>query len=120
MATKLKKIKNKNAEGSIQNEILNYLADQKGIYFFRMNNIPAFTKLPSGKIQMRKLPKYTPKGLPDIIVIKKGIFYGLEVKKSEPKTYQSKDQKIFEANVKAHGGQYYVVRSVQDVKMIPL
>ena len=67
---------------------------------------------------MRRLPKYTPKGLPDIIVIAGGLFFGLEVKKSDGR--QSPDQKAFEKWVKDHGGRYHVVRSVEDVKAIGL
>lgn len=109
----------KDSEGDIQNAICEYL-ELRGRCFFRLNNIPAFNRGEAGKIIMRKLPKYTPKGLPDIIVVVGGLFYALEVKKGNPKTYQSKDQKIFEALVKKHGGKYFVVRSIEDVQEIGL
>lgn len=110
----------KEKESGVQNTICEYL-ELRGRCFFRLNNIPAFNKIAGGGITMRRLPKYTPKGLPDIIVIAGGLFYALEVKKPAPnKTYQSKDQKIFEANVKKHGGRYYVVRSLEDVQAIGL
>lgn len=67
---------------------------------------------------MRRLPKYTPKGLPDIIVVAGGIFWGLEVKKKG--SYQSKEQKEFEEWVRKHGGNYAVVRSVDDVQALGL
>lgn len=67
---------------------------------------------------MRRLPKYTPRGVPDIIVVRGGAFYGLEVK--TPKGKQSPEQKEFQAMVESHGGHYHVVRSVDDVVAIGL
>lgn len=67
---------------------------------------------------MRRLPKYTPRGLPDIIVVWGGMFIGLEVKTKIGK--QSPDQKVFESLVKKHGGKYFVVRSIEDVQAIGL
>jgi hypothetical protein len=64
------------------------------------------------------LPKYTPRGLPDIIIVKDGWFVALEVKKKG--TYQSKEQKEFEQNVKDAGGDYHVVRSIDDVREVGL
>ena len=109
----------KEKESDIQNAICEYL-EAKQRCFFRLNNIPAFNKGEGGKITMRRLPKYTPRGLPDIVVVAGGLFYALEVKKGNPKTYQSKDQKIFESNIKKHGGKYFVVRSINDVQEIGL
>lgn len=67
---------------------------------------------------MRRLPKYTPKGLPDIVVVAGGQFIALEVKR--PKTYQSPEQKAFQKLVESHGGKYHVVRSIDDVQAIGL
>lgn len=104
-------------ESDIQTTICEYLSI-RGRCFFRLNNIPAFNRNEGGGITMRRLPKYTPKGLPDIVVVAGGLFYALEVKK--PKTYQSPEQKEFEALVKKHGGKYFVVRSIEDVQAIGL
>lgn len=112
-------LKTKESEGEIQNAICEYL-EIKRRCFFRLNNIPAFNREEGGGFTMRKLPKYTPKGLPDIIVVAGGQFIALEVKKNNPKTYQSKDQKKFEANVKKHGGRYHVVRNIDEVIAIGL
>lgn len=100
-------------ESDIQSSICDYLAYRKH-FFWRCNNVPA--PLASGGF--RALPKYTPRGLPDIIIVKDGWFVALEVKKKG--TYQSKEQKEFEANVKAAGGEYYVVRSIDDVREVGL
>lgn len=112
MATKLKA-----KESDIQNSICEYL-EMRSRCFFRLNNIPAFNRGGDGGITMRRLPKYTPKGLPDIVVIAGGIFYGLEVKTPEGK--QSPDQKIMEEKIKKSGGKYFVVRSIEDVQSIGL
>lgn len=110
METKLK-------ESDIQNSICEYL-QAKQRCFFRLNNIPAFNRQDGGGFTMRRLPKFTPRGLPDIIVVAGGLFFALEVKK--PKGYQSPDQKIFQALVEKHGGRYHVVRSIDDVQKIGL
>jgi hypothetical protein len=96
-------------ESSIQSAICDYLALREHC-FWRTNNIPA----PQCDGGFRKLPKYTPRGLPDIIVIKDGRFVGLEVKKKG--SYQTPDQKEFELQIKEAGGEYYVVRSIENVQ----
>lgn len=72
----------------------------------------------SKKKIFRKLPKHAKCGVPDIIVIKKGQFIGLEVKSAIGK--QSEDQKKFEIHTTDNGGFYYIVRSVEDVKKLGL
>lgn len=111
----MEKIKEK--ESDIQNTICEYL-QIRGRCFFRVNNIPAFNKNAGGGITMRRLPKFTPRGLPDIIVVAGGLFYALEVKTQIGR--QSPDQKLFEELVKKHGGYYFVVRSIEDVQKIGL
>lgn len=110
-------------ESDIQNTICEYL-ELRQRCFFRLNNIPAFNRGEGGSITMRRLPKYTPRGLPDIVVVVGGLFYALEVKKpssaTSSKTYQSKDQKVFQAQVEKHGGKYFTVRSLEEVQAIGL
>lgn len=108
MATQLPK----SSEGEIQTTICEYL-EMKRRFFFRLNNIPAFDRKDGGGFTMRRLPKFTPRGLPDIIVVAGGQFIALEVKSSIGK--QSPDQKLIEAEIKKHGGKYYLVRSLEDV-----
>ena len=100
-------------ESSIQSAICDYLALRKHM-FWRCNNVPA--PLPGGGF--RALPKHTPRGLPDIIVIRDGWFIALEVKKKGG--YQSKEQKEFEKSVLDAGGEYHVVRSIDDVREVGL
>jgi hypothetical protein len=98
-------------EIEVQNSICEYLATKK-LFFWRNNNIPVFD---SKRNSYRKMPKYSKKGVADIIVLVNGFAYFLEVK---DKGYQSKDQKEFEKGVKEAGCQYYVVRSIDDVAKI--
>lgn len=101
-------------ESEIQASICDYLAIKK-YFFWRQNVIPAMNQDGS----MRRLPKYVKKGVPDIIVIKDGFFIGLEVKRKGEK--QSESQELFEEGVKeTGGGEYYVVRSIDDVQVIGL
>ena len=53
------------------------------------------------------------KGLPDITVVRKGIYIGLEVKKHDGK--QSKDQIAIEKRMDKVNAHYFVVRSIDDV-----
>lgn len=101
-------------ETEIQRAICDYLAFKKH-FFWRNNNTPVYD--PVGK-KFRAMPKYTMRGRPDIEVIKDGFYIGLEVKRE--KTKQSDAQKEFELGVKKSGGEYYVVRSLEDLKEIGL
>jgi len=97
----------KETESGIQAAICEYLAYRRH-FFFRCNNVPVFHE---GRF--RALPKHTPRGLPDIILIEHGRFVGLEVKTKEGR--QSPDQKEFERASKEAGASYYVVHSVDEV-----
>lgn len=59
-------------------------------------------------------------GIPDIEGILNGQYIGIEVKvpksPTTKKTYQSKEQKIFQALVEKSGGIYIVARSIDDVE----
>ena len=99
-------------ETDIQRAICDYLSLKKH-FFWRQNTVPVFDKG-----FYRPMPKYSMNGLPDIIVIKDGFFIGLEVKR--PKTKQSESQLLFEELCHKAGGEYYVVRSIDDVKEIGL
>ncbi len=102
------------SENSFLNAICDYLALKK-YFFFRANNVAIYD--PKIK-RYRALPKYARKGVPDIILVKEGIFWGLEVK--QPKKYLSPDQKQFLKDVEAVGGKYYLVRTIDDLIEIGL
>jgi hypothetical protein len=97
-----------------QAAICEYLEKRKH-FFWRQNNGGVWD---AKNNVFRKKGKYQINGVPDVIVIHQGFFIGLEVKKKG--TYQSKEEKEFEKRCKEAGGEYYVVRSIDDVKEIGL
>lgn len=103
-------------ETEIQREICDWL-NETGFFFWRSNNVPVYAKSNDGKMRFRALPKYTPKGLPDITIIYKGIPVFLEVKRNS-KLGLSKDQEIISQKIKNNGGLYYTVWDLLSVKRI--
>lgn len=103
------------AETQVLYSICEYLAYKKDLLFWRNNTIPVFSVKNKSYI---KMPKFSRTGLPDIIVIKKGKFIGLEVKTDKGKPSPNQIEFGFDC-VKA-GGEYYVVRSIEDVQKIGL
>jgi hypothetical protein len=59
------------------------------------------------------LPKFTPRGLPDITIIHKGKFIAVEVKREGAKLRT--EQAEFGVNVVKNGGEYYVVHSLHEM-----
>ena len=101
-------------EKQIQDSICEYLATKKH-FFYRQNNIPAFDRNTGKRWNM---PKWGKNGAPDIVVVLKGKYLGLEVKR--PTTGQNEAQKVFEKELTEAGGEYYVVRSIEDVQKLGL
>lgn len=97
----------KQLEKEIQLAICDYLAFKR-YFFWRQNTAPIFDKG-----FYRPMPKYSINGMPDIIVIIKGKFVGLEVKRKGGK--QSDNQKYFQGNLELSGGEYHIVSSLDDV-----
>lgn len=105
-------------EKEIQNTICEYLSlkmRQGKLMFWRNNTVGMYD--PKQQV-FRAMPKYALKGVADIIVIKDGFAIFLEVKRKGTK--QSPDQIAFEKLVKANSGEYYVVRSLEDVQEVGL
>lgn len=100
-------------EAEVQSACLDYL-EMKRYFFFRLNNIPAHDR--DGN--MRRLPKYTPKGLPDAVVVKKGQFIGLEFKSTKGKL--SPEQLRIAQRILSAEGDYHIVRSIDDLMKIGL
>jgi len=96
------------AETQVLNSICEYL-EYKKHFFWRSNTLPVYSVKNQSFIRM---PKYSKTGLPDITIIKYGFYIGLEVKDGKGK--QSPNQKQFEVDLKEAGGEYYVVRSIDD------
>lgn len=101
-------------EKETQKEICEWLDKQK-IMFWRSNNIPAFYVASGGERKFRSLPKYTPRGLPDIIAVVQGKIYAIEVKRVGEKL--KPHQAEFAIKLVENDGQYLTAYSLEDVKM---
>lgn len=108
-------IKKSVLERDILNDVCQWLK-LNNFFFWRSNNIPVFGMNNGGKMTFRSMPKHSMKGVPDIIVIREGMFIGVEVKR--PKAKLRPDQHIFKALCEVNGGQYHVVYSMEDIKEI--
>ncbi len=100
-------------EKDIQRSICDWLFTE-GYFFWRQNTVPVFHKG-----EFRALPKYTPRGLPDIMIISFGKFIGLEVKRpgergGNPKSVEA--QEIMAQKIISNGGFYKVVHSLQEAQ----
>lgn len=95
-------------EGAVQLAICEYL-ELKRYFFWRQNTVGIY----DSKKGIRRTPtKYAMNGVADIILLKDGKSYFLEVK---DKSKQSDSQKKFEEGVKKAGCEYHIVRSIDDV-----
>jgi len=103
-------------ETDVLRHICQYL-DQRGYFFTRLNNIAA---------PGRSLPKYALKGLPDVLILWKGIMVCVEVKRPssqerEPNGRTVRGGKLslyqaeFAAKVALNDGVYFCVHSVEEL-----
>lgn len=102
-------------EKDIQNAVCEYLTIKRR-FFWRQNTSPVFDKTRGA---FRAMPKYSLKGVPDIIVIGDGGFVVfLEIKR--PRARQSEDQLLFEERCKKVGAEYHVITDVSQLKELGL
>jgi hypothetical protein len=107
-------LKTNTLEKDIQRAICDYLAYSRH-FFYRNNNTPMFD---TKRGMFRAMPKYTPHGLPDIVVVKDGKYIGLEVKREKGQV--SKEQTETGKRIVSAGGEWHVVRSIDDVQKLGL
>ena len=94
-------------ESDIQALILIYVTSLPGSFGFRMN---------TGAVQdSGRFIRYGVPGQPDIFLILKGRFIGIEVKTRTGR--QSEAQKQWQRNCERAGGLYILARSVHDVEV---
>ena len=99
-------------ESVIQKGVLDYLvwaATRHKIYWFRAG--VGTLRTASGRVF-----KTGKAGCPDIVCVFKSRFIGLEIKTLKGR--QSSRQKEAQAEIEAAGGEYYIIRSIADVKKI--
>lgn len=101
-------------EKEIQREICDWLREQ-GFFFWRSNNVPVYSASNDGVKRFRSLPKDTPRGLPDIIIIEQGKFIGVEVKRMGMKLRP--EQGEFGTKLTLNGGHYLVVHSLGELAL---
>ena len=99
-------------EKEIQREICDWLAGHK-YFFWRQNSTPIFDPR---KNVFRAMPKYTPRGLPDIIILYRARFIGLEVKSKGYWKYTD-DQQAMKEKIRDNGGFYEVVISLEEAQL---
>jgi hypothetical protein len=100
-------------ENEVLQAICEYLWYNK-IFFYRNNNTATYQ--PDTK-RYRRMPKWSMKGVSDIVGIYQNKPLYIEVKRPKPnKTYPSKEQKEFINRVIEEGGIAFVARSIDDVK----
>jgi penicillin-binding protein-related factor A (putative recombinase) len=97
-------------EKTIQNAIEEYLTLKR--HCFWRNNSGALPTKSGGFVRFGSV------GTPDICLVYKGQFFGLEVK--QPKGKQSIGQKDFQKRLTDAGGIYRIVTSIDDVIAIGL
>ena len=90
-------------ESAIEREILNYLNKQPHCRFYKTPN-------QGGKGARRKAQF---KGMSDIAGCYHSLYIAIEVKTKTGK--QSEDQKVFEKDIKNAQGEYWLVRSLEEL-----
>ena len=106
-------------EKQIQQMCLNYLEileNQGKLYFFRSGAGAVKTIRTNGSQGFFKTGKA---GVPDITLLYKGKFIGLEIKTEKGK--QSLLQEFAQTKIEASGGYYFIVKSLQElIKLIEI
>lgn len=110
-ASKKDKGRGKVLEKDIQREICEWLKANH-IFFWRSNNVPVFSTSNDGVRRFRSLPKDTPRGLPDIMIVEQGKFIGVEVKR--PGMKLRPEQGEYGTKLVLAGGNYLVAHSLNE------
>lgn len=103
------------SEIQLQSAVIDYL-NLKKHFFWRQNTTPVYDVT---RKTFRKMGKGALKGVPDIIIITDGGFAVFLELKSKGK-YLSKEQKEFKERCDKIGAEYYLIRSVDELKEIGL
>lgn len=102
-------------EHKLQKAIIDFLKDKealdKDIYYIRNNSFVGRVVSNKGKTGWMQTGK---KGSPDIILCHKGCWIGIEVKSEKGK--QNKHQIQAEQAIRSAGGQYFVIRSIEEFR----
>lgn len=100
-------------EAQIELQCLDYLVRVKKLMAWKQPTTGFYdTKRKRFRKQMNP---YARNGVPDILCVIEGRLIGFEVKKKG--SYQTESQKLFESDLRASGGLYYVVRSLEELQL---
>jgi len=94
------RLKIKVTENDVKKQVKQYLSLKGYFHFHILQGLGAY------------------KGIPDIIAIKNNRVLFLEIKR--PGGRQSDYQKQFQADIEGHGGEYYVIKSLDELVKIIL
>lgn len=100
-------------EANVKKAVYKYLS-VKGYFWWPSKTVGVWSK----KKQCYLKDPWLKKGISDIMLLKGGVLYALELKGSE--TPWSKEQQQFEYDISSEGGQYYIIRSIDDLQEIGL
>lgn len=105
-------------ESALQSQIIDYLTyleNQGLLWFSRISMLPIMQEdKRTGRIIRRSMPRGGKKGMSDLLIFfnKKTIW--VELKSNQGK--QSKDQILFENNIKNFsGGKYYLIKTFEEL-----
>lgn len=93
-----------------------FQAIKKILTYCQENGILAWRHDSSGRLFrgfLTKQPKYYRKGVADILGLRDGTFFAIEVKASTPSSL-SKEQKEFKSAVRTEGGKFRVVKTAEE------
>ena len=96
-------------ENDVLQAVCEYLA-YKQIFFWRVNQVPVWN---NDAQAFRRMPKWSRRGVPDIIAVINGRFIGIECKTKKGK--QSDGQVQFQQDLEKAGGVYWVVRGIDSI-----
>lgn len=95
----------------LESEILRDICErlqERGAFFWRANNMPSLGRFAvDGKHRFRAMPKFSAKGVADILCVHDGRFIALEVKR--PGVKLRPEQAEWGARVVMNGGEYVKV-----------
>lgn len=108
--------KAKRSESEVLSVCCQYLQAKK-VFFWRQNTSGIHRTDPQGR-QFWTRPAYSMRGVPDIIALKPGRIFGIEVKSSKGRL--SPEQIAFKSKWEEFGGVYLLARGIDDLSMAGL
>lgn len=101
--------RSKISEANVKQAIYHYLTIKK--YFWWPSKVVGIW---DAKIQARRKDPWLRPGVSDILLLRDGVLYAIELKGSHGRAGIA--QREFEAQIKAEGGRYILARSIEDLE----